>query len=842
MQHKSRLLSFSLGLVVTLILYGPAVSQETPRYVSTDTTTSIFDEEIILEELVVIGSRAKPRSVIESAVPVDVVSSAEIIKQGEADLQNLVRAVVPSFNVNTQPISDASTLVRPANLRGLAPDHTLVLINGKRRHRSSLVVWHGNGVSDGAQGADISVIPAIALRQVEVLRDGASAQYGSDAIAGVMSFQLKDHYEGGSIEIKPGIYQAGDGFKYSVASNIGLGSERAWVNLSIEYGNADETDRSEQRDDAKALIKAGNTDVADPAQIWGSPIIRNDLKFLANYGVNLTENTKFYGYANYASKEVEGGFFFRNPNTRAGVFSTDGGQTLLVGKLNPNAPDPPVVNIINDVADPNALQQVLNNKNDYFTFRELFPGGFTPRFGGTTADYALLAGVKGTKFDPIWTWDLSAYYGSHEADFVIKNTVNASLGRETPTEFDPGAYIQKDFNLNLDFTFPVSDQIFLAAGLEYRNEKYEVVQGQPESYQIGPLAPQGFSAASNGFSGFSDIAAGDWSRSNYAAYGDAEFTPSDNWLLGLALRYENFSDFGSTLNYKVATNYSATEEVKLRGSFSTCFRAPTPGQQNSFNVSTLFDPALNDLVNRGTIPSTHAAAELVGGKPLDPEKSNNYTAGFIVGNTNTSLTVDYFQIDLKDRLGISKNYSLTDAQRDQLIASGITSARNIQTFRFFINDFETRTRGIDIVFVTPAGNGDFSFVYNLTDTKVTKNTETLSDTRIRQLEEALPQSRANATLTQSVKDMWDVLIRLSYYTSWWDRDNDQTYSSVWPLVDIETNMVLNENMRLTLGSRNALNTFPEENKNKGSVGEKYSEYTPFGFNGAYWYSKVSYSF
>ena len=842
MQHKSRFLSLVLGIAVMLILYGPAMSQETTRYVSTDTTKSIFDEEIILEELVIIGSRAKPRSVVESAVPVDVVTSAEIVKQGEADLQNLVRTVVPSFNVNTQPISDASTLVRPANLRGLAPDHTLVLINGKRRHRSSLVVWHGNGVSDGAQGADISVIPAIALRQVEVLRDGASAQYGSDAIAGVMSFQLKDHYEGGSVEIKPGIYQAGDGFKYSVAGNIGLGSENVWANLSLEYGNADDTDRSAQRNDAKALRDAGNTDVADPAQIWGSPIIRNDLKFLANYGGNLSENTRFYGYANYASKEVEGGFFFRNPNTRGGVFSTDGGKTLLVGKLNPNAPDPPVVNIIDDVADPNALQQVLSNKNDYFTFRELFPGGFTPRFGGTTADYALLAGVKGTKFDPIWTWDLSAYYGRHEADFVIKNTVNASLGRETPTEFDPGAYIQQDLNVNLDFTFPVSEQLFLAAGLEYRNEKYEVVQGQPESYQIGPLAPQGFSAASNGFSGFSDIAAGNWSRSNYAAYGDAEFTPSDNWMLGLALRYENFSDFGSTLNYKVASNYSATEGVKLRGSFSSCFRAPTPGQQNSFNVSTLFDPALNDLVNRGTIPSTHAAAKLVGGQPLDPEKSYNYTAGFIVGNTNTSLTVDYFQIDLKDRLGISKNYSLTDAQRDQLVASGITSARNIQTFRFFINDFETRTRGIDIVFVTPAGNGDFSFIYNLTDTKVTKNTETLSDTRIRQLEEALPQSRANATLTQSLKDTWDVLIRMSYYTSWWDRDNDQTYPSVWPLVDIETNIALNENMQITLGSRNVLNTFPEENKNKGSVGEKYSEYTPFGFNGAFWYSKVSYDF
>ena len=196
---------------------------------------------------------------------------------------------------------------------------------------------------------------------------------------------------------------------------------------------------------------------------------------------------------------------------------------------------------------------------------------------------------------------------------------------------------------------------------------------------------------------------------------------------------------------------------------------------------------------------------------------------------NFSLTVDYFQIDLKDRLGISKNYSLTDAQRDQLIASGIPSARNIQTFRFFINDFETRTRGVDIVFVTPVGNGDFRFVYNLTDTKVTKLTETLSETRVRQLEEALPKSRANATLTQSFNDMWDILIRLSYYDSWWDSDNDQTYPGVWSLFDIETNIALNEKIRITLGSRNVLNTFPEENKNKGSVGEKYSEYTPFWF-------------
>ena len=278
------------------------------------------DEEVLegiveVEEQVVTGAR-QPRSVTESAVPVDVVSGDDFVKQGGTDVPDLLRNLVPSYNIGLQPISDAATVVRPPNLRGLAPDHALVLVNGKRRHRASVIYWLGNGISDAAQGQDTSPIPAIALKRVEVLRDGASAQYGSDAIAGVMNFQLKDSYQGASFEVKPGIFQAGDGFTYSAAGNIGLGSEDAWANLSLEYGNTDETDRSVQRADAAALIEAGNTDVADPAQPWGQPFIRNDLKFFANYGAALNENIDLYGHANYATKEVEGGFYFRNPNTR----------------------------------------------------------------------------------------------------------------------------------------------------------------------------------------------------------------------------------------------------------------------------------------------------------------------------------------------------------------------------------------------------------------------------------------------------------------------------------------------------------------------------------------------
>ena len=269
-------LNFQMLLLVHIViavfigLAPVAIAQESGEEGSETETESSSEEIVTLEGIVVVGTRAKPRSVLESAVPIDVLPSEDFVKQGNTDLPDLLRNLVPSYNVNAQPIADAATVVRPANLRGLAPDHTLLLVNGKRRHRASVIAWLGNGLSDGAQGADLSPIPSIALKQVEVLRDGASAQYGSDAIAGVMNLQLKDNYEGGSFEIKPGIFQAGDGLTYSFAGNIGLGHETLWTNLSVEYGGMNETDRSIQRDDATALIDVGNTDVADPRSTLGT--------------------------------------------------------------------------------------------------------------------------------------------------------------------------------------------------------------------------------------------------------------------------------------------------------------------------------------------------------------------------------------------------------------------------------------------------------------------------------------------------------------------------------------------------------------------------------------------
>ena len=863
---KTGLLLIHVVFIIFLSLTSTTGAQETEME-SSDATPE--QEVATLEGVVVVGTRAQPRSVLESAVPIDVLPSDDFVKQGNTDLPDLLRNLVPSYNVNAQPIADAATVVRPANLRGLAPDHTLLLVNGKRRHRASVIAWLGNGLSDGAQGADLSPIPSIALKQVEVLRDGASAQYGSDAIAGVLNLQLKDSYEGGSFEIKPGIFQAGDGLTYALAGNIGLGREDLWTNLSLEYGGMNETERSVQRDDAAALISAGNTDVADPAQPWGHPIIRNDIKLFANYGATLTDDIKFYGHANYAQKEVEGGFYFRNPNTRPAVFSNDDGETLLIGRLSGTG-EVPVVKITDNVPDPVALQQVFSDPN-LFTFQELFPGGFTPRFGANTQDASLLVGLKGTLAADLG-WDVSTSYGRHASDFFIRNTVNASLGPDTPTEFDPGDYIQADTNINLDLTYPLHDKVFLASGLEYRTETFEIVQGQIESWEIGPLASQGFSSGSNGFPGFSDIAEGSWTRSNFAGYLESQLRPIDFWTVSAAVRGEYFDDFGSTINYKIATNYGITDtfkellsldpivDLRVRGGYSTGFRAPTPGQQNAFNVTTEFGEN-NTLINKGTIPSTHAAAGLVGGKALEPEKSKNFTVGTVVSHAVASLTFDYFNIKVEDRLAPTKDFQrgtdITEAQIQQLVAEGITSAGNLQEFRFFTNEFETSTQGIDVILTAPILDGALSLAYNYTGTTVTKrNPDILDDTRVRLLEEGVPRHRGNVTLTQGIGDSLGLLGRVNYYGPWYENAvGAQTYGSAF-LVDLEISYALVENLGITIGVNNVLNMEPDNiTEAEGPdvpfdikefpariVGRPFGEYSPYGFGGAFWYTKIGYSF
>jgi iron complex outermembrane receptor protein len=663
-----------------------------------------------------------------------------------------------------------------------------------------------------------------------------------------MNFILKDDAEGLTVEGKWGQYQEGDGDKYSVAANLGLPlTDAGYANFSFEYGESDPTSRSVQRDDAAALIAAGNTDVLNPAQIWGSPLIEDDMKFWGNLGLDLGGGGFAYAFGNYSKKFVDGGFYFRNPNTRSAVFSGDDGETLLIGDMTlaetgtPAATPCPVVDIVNDVPNETALAEVFA-RDDCFSFQEIFPGGFTPRFGGDVSDISMTAGVRG-EFDNGLRWDFSVGAGRNEVDFFIRNTVNASLGPATPVSFDPGAYTQLENMVNLDFGYSPTDNTNLAFGAEYRLEEFEITVGQEESFLIGPLAPQGFSAASNGFPGFSNIAGGKFDRRNSAVYVDGEWEPTDSLLLGAAVRYEDFQDFGTTTNYKVAANWRITDSFGLRGTASTGFKAPTPGQSNAFNVSTEFDLVAQELVNNGTVPSTTAVAELRGGRPLEPEESTNFTLGTFFNVGNLDITVDFFKVDVDDRLNLSQNFQLTQEEIDDLIEQGITSAGNLQNFRFFVNDFDTETEGFDIVATYPLewsnASTDLSLAYNQTTTEISRfNPVTIDDTRILQIEKGLPESRWNLQANHFWNN-WRFLGRVSYYDDWYDSEDGEFYSGK-SILDLEAAYTWNDNTTIVLGMQNALDETPDDNPSAAAgVGNKYSQYSPFGFNGGFWYLRLT---
>ncbi len=812
----------------------------------------------LAERVVVVGSRARPRSVTESPVPIDAIPFRDVASQGAAPLDYRLRTLVPSFNVATHPISGAASLVRPASLRNLAHDHTLVLVNGKRRHRSAILVWFG-GVTDGTQGPDLSPIPSIALRQVEVLRDGASAQYGSDAIAGVMNFLLKDDRAGGSLEVGTGTYRAGDGGAWNAAGNVGLPlGDTGFANLSFEYGDAGATDRSVQRADAAALAAAGNTAVADPAQPWGDPTSEDDLKLFGNFGHLFANRLQAYGHANYAHKTSTQGFYYRNPNTRANIFSLDGGRTLLVGDVldardgvRDGSAGCPAVTVTDHRPDPAALARVMADPNCY-THQEIAPGGFTPSFSGVITDVSAVAGLRRTAANGL-TWDASAGYGAHEADFFLYDTVNASLGPETPRDFDPGLYRQAELNLNLDVSWAATDLVHLAGGAEWRDERFTIRAGDPLSWQVGPYAAQGFVSGSNGFAGFPDYTAGTWTRANAAVYGDVELRePGGRWTAGGTLRVERFDVFGATADGKLSARYALGGGVSVRGGVSTGFRAPTPGQQNTFNVQSTIDPETLDLVDSATVPSTFRAAELRGGRPLDPETSVNATAGLVVDAGPFTLTADYFHVGVSKRLALSQNFTLAADERALLLSEGIASARTLAFFRFFINDFSTRTRGLDVVstWTPPRLGGDtvFSFAMNRTDTDVTRPSDLLGPGDVRAIERGVPETRWNVAVNQRLARV-GLLGRLHYYGSWVDhldaRSARQAEAPVLSgrfILDLEAAVALTPAATLSVGGQNVLDTYSDRmDLFAARFGLPYSQFTPWGFSGGYYYARLGYS-
>jgi len=863
LSNVSRAITYALASTATIGLFSTAAYADEDEGAKKN-----------IEKIAVVGSRAAPRSVGDSPVPIDIIGADELAKAGGDDMLELLKGSVPSLNVHQNPISDAASLVRPANLRGLPADSTLILLNGKRRHRSSVIAFLGGGINDGAQGPDISVIPSIALKQVEVLRDGAAAQYGSDAIAGVINFALKDASEGGSFAIKQGQYFEGDGDTTTIEGNVGLPfSDDGFANLSFQYKNADATSRSLQRPDAAAYDAAGVPGVRNPAQVWGAPEIKDDFTLFGNVGLELTNTSEFYMFGNYSERDVKGGFYYRNPQTRPQVYSNDEGETLLVADLDglDTGISCPTVNLkdadgnrILDVTQIAAYQQIASNSEigqNCFAFNEILPAGFTPFFGGNITDTSLTIGTRGdieSGYFKDARYDISGSVGRNESRYFITNTVNASLGADTPMDFSPGKYIQLEKNFNADiskgYDFGLAYDVNVAAGLEWHEETFEVIAGDEASFIAGPLTQQGFGIGSNGFPGFKPSAAGEFTRRNYAAYVDVETPFTEEFLMGWALRYEDYDSFGSTTNYKVSAQYQATDDLSFRGSMSTGFRAPTVGQANVSNVQTNLSSGV--LVDSALLPPTNPVSQILGGTELQPEESESYTLGAVYRSGDLFLTVDYYNIKVEDRISQSDKIDLTDAQKVALKADGVPNVDSIAQVSFFTNDFDTTTQGVDIVanysMDLLGGYATFSMAYNWNETTVDRFSAITGDFKVKRLEEDLPQHRATYTWSQQWED-FSGFLRYNYFGEYQGVhvDYDATAIMADPsfTIDAEVTYFATESLSFTAGANNLFDQEPEKLDFEAATGipnnnwgGKYYETSPYGINGGFYYVKATYTF
>ena len=813
------------------------------------------DNEYV-EEVVSIGTRGKPRSVSSSPVPVDVLSAEDISKTGTDDLLMQLQGSIPSLNVHLQPISDAASMIRPANLRGLSADSTLITTNGKRRHHASVIAFQGGGVNDGSQGADISVIPAIALKRVEVLRDGASAQYGSDAIAGVINFVLDDISEGGSLSYKMGEYTEGDGATTTIAGKYGMPlGQDGFVTTSFQIRQADDTSRSAQRPDAAALIAAGNTAVANPAQIWGAPKIDDDVTFFMNAGVTNSDGSESYMFGNYSERDVDGGFYYRNPDGRSGVFTI--GDYRAVGNVDGTCAYGTGASGQVDPSD-YATRDLIMADPSCFLMNQIAPGGYTPRFTGNITDTSLTIGRRGDISNGMlsgYSYDLSGTVGRNEADFGLNNTVNPSMGPDTPRNFTTGSYIELEKTFNFDLTKQM-DSMTIAYGAEWREETFEVISGEEASWKAGKYALQGFNVGSHGFAGFSPDSQGSFTRRSYGLYADIENQVSDELLVGGAFRYEDYSSFGDTNDFKLKAMYQVNDNVSLRASTSTGFRAPTQGQVNVVNTqTTLVD---GQLTQAQTLPGFK-----LGAGDLKPEEATNTSFGIVYNEGALSLTADFFTIELEDRVALTSNAAPTAAQVTAMGAAGIPNPELIGQVNYFTNDFDTETTGYDLVAVYSTvlmgAESNISAAWNHTETEVTNSGAVTGASKVKRLEEGLPEDRMTLTLAQTWSDQVSTFVRANMYGEYYAVHADYfgtTSDAEWT-VDASVNYQLTDSFNVSAGVQNLFDT--EALKIAGSTGAAnangpgqgvpgnllggiYYETSPYGIEGAFWYVSAGYNF
>ncbi|HWP94620.1 MAG TPA: TonB-dependent receptor [Gammaproteobacteria bacterium] len=824
-----------------------------------------------LDNVVVTGTRKAGITPTESLSPVDLLEGDLFTNQANFDFTDSFTRIAPTLNTQRFPIADGTAFVRPVTLRNLSPDHTLVLINGTRRHRSALVnlqLAPLGTVNQGSQGVDFATIPAAAIDRVEVLRDGASAQYGSDAIAGVVNIILKDDDEGGMAYVMQGEYKEGDGSRTIASVNNGFELGQGFLNVTFEYATSDETSRGAARPDAEFVGSVVGADLVPEeglGQRWGDPNV-DGMKFFANIGHPVGETAEFYSHLSYSTIDTLSDFFYRTPVLDpVSQLTVSARRTLQIDDDGDGLPDPAPQSLVDSITnaglDPaDYLVADAGSPSGYVLRNPIytqFPGGYNPDFGADITDYAVVLGAKGEMANG-WSWDLSGRFEMNEVDYKISQTINPSLGRLSPTSFRPGTLRQEESGINLDFVKPVDVAAFhaplnVAFGAELRNETYEIEAGDLASREAGPTAAV-FGVGSDGFQGFPTESAGSFESDSHAAYVDLETDFTDALSGGVALRFEDYDTFGSTSDWKVAGRYELTDVVALRATANTGFRAPTPGQINTLNVTTSAD-ASGNLIPSGTYPVNHPIAVALGAQPLEPEESQSFTIGLAVQpEDGIWATLDYYQIDIEKRMAL-RNITIGPAEVAQLQAAGVPNANLLlgSLANFFVNAFDSEVTGVDLATGGNMNLGpgllivDLRHNYNKQEvTNVPPNT--INASRVFDLENQVPNHRTALTFSYKTRRL-NGLLRFNRYDGWestgglfspGDASDASSYGSAL-LVDVEVSYALTDNIEFTVGGENVTDEYPDPEQDPvlQFLGVRHSLTSPFGFNGAFWYARLT---
>ena len=802
-----------------------------------------------VERIIVTGTRRNDRTISESSVPIDIINIDDMATTGQLEVSQVLSSLIPSFNYPHAAVADGTDHARPAVLRGLAPDHTLVLVNGKRRHSSALLNLNGT-VGRGSTAVDLNTIPTSAIKSIEVLRDGAAAQYGSDAIAGVINIILKDQ-EGGSISATYGQYETqmagvpqlksvgvdennnlafteggdrnrSDGGTTTLAGDWGtsLGDD-GFIHLSFESRNRQATNRSGY-DPREQYARDENGDLDEREftfdrynHKFGKADIE-DLAFFYNLGWQATEHAEFYSFGSYAKRDGLSGGFYRRANDSRNV-------------------------------------------------EDVYPDGFLPHIASTVKDHAFVLGLRGDTAD--WNWDISANYGKNDFNFMVKNSINTSMGSASPTDFDDGSlvYDQTLVNFSADkiFDFGLPNDVFVAIGVEYRHENYQIIAGEEASY-LTVLDDEGNPVAAGGaqvLSGFSPESEVDRSRHNTALFIEFDTDLTEALNISYAGRYEDYSDFGSTFNHKLAGRYEINESLAFRGAISTGFRAPSLAQSSYKSIATVFENGVPNEV--GIFPVDHAAAKALGAQPLDAEESVNATLGFVFQLDNFNLTVDAYRITIDDRIVLSENLSGPEVEAI-LIGAG---ELNTQRARYFTNAIDTTTKGIDVVATydyefNRYGELRLSAALNVNDTEVTHLKENpsqldslgegytlFSDREIARFETGTPKNKYNLAASWSL-DKLSATLRATRYGEVSDPssdpDNNEVLEAKW-ITDLDISYQLTDELKLAVGANNLFDQYPQDTvSNIGNTTFNqvfpYSGFSAYSIDGRFVYGRVSYSF